>query len=292
MNITFKQIRAFVAVAQTSSFAQASELVHLSQPALSISIKNLEQTIGGELFARTTRSLVLTPEGKMFFPIAKRMLAEWDNELNDLKNLFVLNRGNLTIAAMPSFASSLLASHIRQFHHHHPAINIKVHDVIAEDCVTMVRSGKAELAISFDPGKSEDLLFEPLFTDQFIVALPQQHPLLEQSVISWQDIAQQPFIALQRPSSIRQLIEGALAAHEIKLQVEFEANQLATIGQMIATGLGVSVMPSLCMPQLKSIGVLCRPLDGPTVSRRVGIITKRRYPLSSAATSFKELIGQ
>lgn len=291
MNITFKQIRAFIAVAQTSSFAQASELVHLSQPALSISIKNLEQRIGGELFARTTRSLVLTPEGRIFFPIAKRMLAEWDNELNDLKNLFLLNRGNLTIAAMPSFASSLLASHIRQFHQLHPAINIKVHDVIAEDCVAMVRSGKAELAISFDPDKSEDLLFEPLFTDQFIVALPQQHPLLVQTIINWQDIANQPFIALQRPSSIRQLIEGALAGHEIKLQVEFEANQLATIGQMIASGLGVSVMPSLCIPQLQSVGVICRAIDGPTVSRRVGVITKRRYPLSAAATSFKQLIN-
>ena len=67
MNITIKQVHAFHAVAQTRSFAEASELIHLSQPALSITIKNLEQTIGGKLFTRTTRSLALTPEGEVFF---------------------------------------------------------------------------------------------------------------------------------------------------------------------------------------------------------------------------------
>jgi LysR family carnitine catabolism transcriptional activator len=290
MNITFKQIRSFVAVAETSSFAQASELVNLSQPALSISIKNLEDTIGGQLFSRTTRSLVMTPEGKIFFPVAKRLLAEWDNAFDDLNNLFSLNRGNLTLAAMPSFASTVLPSHIKEFHQEYPLVNMKVHDVIAEDTVAMVRSGKAELAISFDPGESDDLMFEPLFTDQFIAALPKGHPLLKQSSISWKRISKLPFIALQRPSSIRNLIDTALLEHDIVLNVAFETNQLATIGQMIATELGVSVMPSLCITQLHAMGVECRPLVAPTVSRRVGIITKRRYPLSSAAQKFKDMI--
>jgi len=290
--VTLKQIRAFVAIAKTSSFAQASELVHLSQPALSISIKNLEQDIGGQLFARTTRSLVLTPEGKTFYPVAKRLLADWETAFSDLNNLFALNRGTLTMAAMPSFASTLLPAHIKQFHQLHPAINIKVHDVIAEDSVAMIRSGEAELAISFDPGQSEDLNFEPLFTDRFIVALPPQHALVTQPEIRWHDIASEPFILLQRPSSIRQLIEEAILEHDIVLRVEFEANQLATIGQMVATGLGVSAMPSLCQTQLHSLGAVCRPIADPIVSRRVGIITKRRSPLSIAAQGFKQLISE
>ncbi|NRA55148.1 MAG: LysR family transcriptional regulator [Gammaproteobacteria bacterium] len=292
MNVTLKQIRAFVAIAQTSSFAQASELVHLSQPALSISIKNLEQSIGGQLFARTTRSVVLTPEGKTFFPIAKRLLTDWDAAFSDLNNLFALNRGTLTMAAMPSFASTLLPAHIQQYHQQYPAINIKVHDVIAEDSVAMIRSGEAEFAVSFDPGVSDDLDFEPLFTDRFIVALPAKHPLVKQQEIHWQDIANEPFILLQRPSSIRQLIEQALLEQGIELQVEFEANQLATIGQMVATGLGVSAMPALCQTQLHSLGVICRPIAEPTVSRRVGIITSHRAPLSLAAQEFKQLISR
>ena len=81
MNITLKQIRAFLAIAQLKSFAQACELLHISQPALSVSIKNLEQTVGGKLFARSTRTLALTPEGERFVPIARRLLADFDSAL-------------------------------------------------------------------------------------------------------------------------------------------------------------------------------------------------------------------
>lgn len=285
-------MRAFLAVAQTHSFAEASELIHLSQPALSITIKNLEEIIGGQLFIRTTRSLALTPEGRTFLPVVKRLLADWDSAFNDLNNLFLLNRGNLTVAAMPSFASTVLPTHLNTFHQLHPSINIKVHDVIAEDAVTLVKSGKVELAISFDPGESDDLLFEPLFTDDFVAALPKLHPLLKQTEITWQAFEKLPFIALQRPSSIRSLIDGALLEHDIFLHIEFESNQMATIGQMVATGLGVSAMPSLYVEQLASIGVECRPLVSPIVSRRVGIITKRRSQLSTPASKFKGLVQQ
>ena len=105
MNATLKQVRAYIAVAKTGSFAEASELIHLSQPALSLAIKKLEECVGGKLFFRTTRQLMLTPEGEYFLPIAKRLLAEWDDAFTDLNNLFSLSRGQLIIAAMPSFAS-------------------------------------------------------------------------------------------------------------------------------------------------------------------------------------------
>lgn len=290
MNVTLKQMRAYIAVAQTGSFAEASELIHLSQPALSLAIKKLEECVGGKLFFRTTRQLMLTPEGEYFLPIAKRLLAEWDDAFTDLNNLFSLSRGQLIIAAMPSFASSELPKHIKAFHQLHSAINIKVHDVIAEDSVNMVRKSKAEFAISFDPGENEDLLFEPLFTDSFVAALPSGHSLLDKPTLQWCDIAKLPYIALQRPSSIRNLVDSALQDNDIYLNVEFETNHLATIGQLIATGLGVSAMPSLYSEQLKYIHVECRPLTSPVVSRRVGIITKRRSELSAPAMKFKQLI--
>jgi LysR family carnitine catabolism transcriptional activator len=289
-NVTLKKIRAFVAIAKTHSFAEAGELIHLSQPALSISIKNLEETIGGKLFIRSTRTLALTPEGEVFFPIAQQLLADWDGAFDDLNDLFSLKRGKLIIAAMPSFASTELPHHIKKFRQQYPKITIKIHDVIAEDTIAMVQTGRVELALTFDPNESDDLQFEPLFTDHFVAALPVNHPLLIKKIITWQALAKHPFIALQRPSSIRHLIESSLTEKGIELNVEFETNQLATIGQMVATGLGVSAMPSLYLKQLQAQGVECRPLSQPTVSRRVGIVTRRRYPLSSAAHALVELI--
>ena len=289
-NATIKQLRAFVTVVDLGNFAEACVLLHLSQPALSIAIKNLEQGIGGKLLIRSTKTSVLTPEGKEFYPTAKMLLNDWDNAFNGLNDLFSLNRGRLEIAAMPSFGSSLLPGYIRLFREKHPNINIKVHDVIAEDTIAMVRAGRVEIAVTFDPGDCDDLTFYPLFSDNFIVALPEHHPLLSNEDISWQAIAQFPFIALLKPSSIRELIDKTIKENNMHLNVEFEANQLATIGRMISEQLGISIMPSLCKPQLLSQGVLCRPLKSPLVSRRVGIVKKRRIPLSSTAQALVNII--
>jgi LysR family carnitine catabolism transcriptional activator len=106
MNTTVKQLRGFVAIADTGSFAEACEQLHLSQPALSVSIRKLEEETGGLLFARSTRSVALTPEGHQFLPVAKRLLEDWTQGFEDLQQLFTLQRGKLTIAAMPSYASN------------------------------------------------------------------------------------------------------------------------------------------------------------------------------------------
>jgi LysR family carnitine catabolism transcriptional activator len=286
MNITIKQIRAFLAVVEVNSFAEASELLHLSQPALSITIKNLEESVGGKLLARSTRSLALTPEGEVFLPVAKRLLADFDTAFIELLELFSLKRGNLSLAVMPSFASTHLPQHLLSFNKQHPAIKVKIHDVIAEDAGVMVHTGKAEFAISFDPGASDDLKFETLFSDRFVAAFPKNHKLMKVKQVGWQHLVKLPFITLQRPSSIRLLMDNILAEQNIFLNVAFETNQLATVVQMIATELGVSVIPSLYKQQLQALNLEFRELSSPVINRRVGIITRRRYPLSKTAQAF------
>jgi len=288
MNVTLKQVRAFVAIARTGSFAEACGLVHLSQPALSIAIKNLEETVGGKLLTRTTRTLALTPEGESFYPVAKRLLAEWDDALNDLHQRFSLSRGKVSIAAMPSFACNLLPQALHRFRIKFPAINITINDVIAEDVVDMVRNGRVELGVTFDPGEVEGLRFERLFEDRFVAVFATGHPLLEQAVVAMPQLVSSDLILLQHPSTIRALIENQLASAGITLRTAFETHQLATIGRMVATGLGVSIVPSLCTEQMQELGAHCRPLTAPSVSRRVGVLTRQRYPLSAASDALRQ----
>jgi len=290
MDITIKQLKAFIAVAQTRNFSEAGALLHLSQPALSIAVKNLEEVAGGQLLYRTTRTLSLTPEGEEFLPVAQRLLADWDNALADLHNLFSMRRGKLAIATMASFSISQLPKALSHYRSQHPDINIAVQDVVAEDVVDMVRKGRVEIGVTFYPDESEDLNFEPLFEDRFFVVTPKHHPLLEIENITWKHLQNYPFIALQRPSAMRQMVDKATMSRGIQLNVEFEANQLASISSMVANGLGISVMPSLTIQQMESLGVECRPLTRPTVTRRVGILTRRRYPLSAAANAMVETL--
>jgi len=290
VNITLKQLRAFVAVARTQSFTEACAQVHLSQPALSIAIKNLEEEVGGALFSRTTRAIAMTPEGEEFYPVAQKMLNDWDTALDDLQQRFALNRGRVVLAAMPSFASSLLPRIIGDYRNLYPNVSVTVNDVIAEDVVDMVRNGVVEVGITFDPGRSEDLSFKPLFDDRFVAVIHPEHALAQRQSIPWQQLLQNDFISLQKPSSIRLLIENKLRQLGLQVAPEFETHQLATIGRMVATGLGVSAVPSLCIQQMRELGAECRELNTPVMARPVGIVMRKRYPLSTAAQSLVDII--
>lgn len=297
MNVTLKQVRAFVAVVQSNSFAEAASLIHLSQPALSSAIKVLETTIGGQLLVRTTRSFALTPEGESFYPVALRLLADWDGALDNLHNRFALREGKISIAAMPSFAANQLPIAIRQFKNNYPAVKIALNDVVAEEVVAMVHSGRVELGISFDHRDNEhsdndDLIFTPLFEDRFIAVLPAEHPLLNNKQVSVRKLLESDFIALQAPSRVRQLINQVFADQGLPLSPAFETHQLTTIGRMVTNGLGVSIVPSLCEQQMKELGAHCRPLVKPSIRQKVGLITNRRYPLSAACQAMSVTLQQ
>ena len=292
MNVSIKQLRGCVAVAQSRSFAEACTRVHLSQPALSISIRNLEESIGGKLLERSTRSVALTPEGAEFYPVVQRLLSDWDRSLEDVHNLFALRRGKLDVAAMPTFASSLLPEILSEYHRQYADINLTVHDVIAESVVDMVRAGRVELGFTFDPGDAEDLNFQPLFRDKLVAVLPKNHPLLDKPRLKWRDLQSFDYIALQRPSSIRLLIDQILQKHDIVLTPAFEAHQLASIGRMVTTGLGVSIVPALSSGQMQEMGAECRSVTAPVITRKVGVITRKRYPLSVASEAMLAVVTQ
>ena len=291
MNITINQVLAFSTVAQTGSFAEAALQLHLSQPALSIAIKNLEEALGGKLLARTTRAVTLTPEGKAFYPVARRLLSDWQQSLQDVRNHFALRRGKLELAAMPTYTTNLLPQILADFHRQYPDIHVSVHDVIAENVVDMVREGRCELGVTFDPGDAPDLNFQPLFSDRFIAILPPQHTLLDRHQLSWAELLEYPHISLQRPAGARALIDQALARQGLSLTPAFESHQLVSIGRMVSEGLGLSVVPSTSRAQMEEMGLLCRAISGPVITHQVGMITGHQSQLSVAAQAMQELIG-
>lgn len=290
MSISINQVLAFSTVARTGSFAEAAIQLHLSQPALSIAIKKLEEALGGKLLARTTRSVSLTPEGKAFYPVARRLLTDWEQSLQDVRNHFALRRGKLDIAAMPTYTTNLLPQVLAHFHRQYPDINVTIHDVIAESVVEMVREGRCELGVTFDPGDAPDLNFQPLFKDRFIAILPAQHPLLAQRQLRWSELLAYPHISLQRPAGTRALIDQALAEEGLVLTPAFESHQLVSIGRMVSTGLGLSVVPSTSRAQMEEMGLQCRAISAPIITHELGIITLRQQTLSVAAQAMKELI--
>ena len=288
--MTVKQIRAFLAVAQSLSFAVACERLHLSQSALSLTIKALEESLGGRLFSRTTRNVALTPEGESLLPLARRLIADWDNAEDEMRQRFTLQRGRVTLAAMPSFAGNLLPPILKTFRARYPKVNVTVNDVINEQVLEMVRDRQVELGVAFEPMQSSSLQFTALYVDRFVAVVPSDSPLAGLSEIDWNTLLEQPFITLQRPSTVRVMLEEHLQARQTRLPVAFESHQLATVGRMVASGLGVSAVPALCAAQIRELGAHCITLGEPVVERAIGILTKPGHELSAAAQALFDIL--
>ena len=288
--MTVKQLRAFLAVAQTLSFTRACERLHLSQPALSLAIKGLEETLGGPLLIRSTRSVRLTPEGEALLPLAKRLLIEWDNTEELLHQHFTLQLGRVALAAMPSIACNRLPRALREFRQRFPKVNVTVHDVINERVIEMVRQRQVELGVAFEPEARTGIDFIPLFEDTFVAVVPEDMPLATAESVNWSELLQHDFITLQRPSMVRILLEQTLADQQIELPVAFESHQLATVGRMVASGLGVSAVPALCRAQMHELGARCLPLRDPCIQRTVGVVLSAGQELSTAARALHEVL--
>ncbi|WP_272692144.1 LysR family transcriptional regulator [Providencia sp. PROV064] len=283
MRMSIKQLRAFSAVAHTLSFAHASERLNMSQPALSLTIKGLEETLGGPLLLRTTRKVMLTPEGETLLKMSRQLLSDWDSTEEAMRQHFNLQCGKVSIAAMPSFATNVLPPILKTFRMRYPGINITVHDVINEQVIEMVHEGRVEIGIVFEPNCSEQVNFTPLGLERFIAIVPPDCHLANRERISWRELLSLDFITLQRPSSVRFMLEEELKKNGRSLKVAFESHQLVTVGQLVANGLGGSAVSALCRTQMKELGAVCLELDNPVIERRVGLLYSAHNQFSTAA---------
>lgn len=290
MRMSIKQLRAFLAVAHTLNFAHASERLNMSQPALSLTIKGLEEVLGGPLLLRTTRRVTLTQEGETLLAMARQLLADWDNTEEAMRQRFTLQRGKVSVAAMPSFAANVLPPVLKTFRDRYAGINVTVHDVVNEQVIEMVSEGRVEMGIAFEPDYCGHLHFTPLGLDRFIAIVPPDSRFAGRERIAWRELLTLDFIALQRPSAVRLMLEEHLAQSGRPLDVALESHQLVTVGRLVANGLGGSAVPALCRTQMQELGAACLDLDGPVIERRVGVLRSAHHKLSTAAQALLDTL--
>jgi LysR family carnitine catabolism transcriptional activator len=288
MNLSTRQLRAFIALAEERSFTRAAALTHLSQPAFSALIRSLEETLGQRLFERSTRHVDLTTEGREFEASARRVLAEFDGAVAGARDYAARRRGRVSIALLPSLAAGWLPAVLAEFHAAYPGIELEVADVLSEDCITRVRSGRADFAIAATRADTPELRAEPFCSDRFHLVCPAAHPLAKKAVLRPADLAGVPFIHLSRTSSVRQYFDAAV--HPQTMNTLMEVDQLATVTGMVRAGLGVSVVPSLTLFHFQDPQVVTRPLAWPSLTRRIYLVLRKDRGLSIAAQALHDLV--
>ena len=171
-NVSTRQLQAFIALAEQRSFTRAATLCHLSQPAFSALIGQLEDTLGLRLFDRSTRHVAPTAEGQAFEVSARRVLAEFDAALAGVNDQLARRRGRVSIALLPSLAAGWLPQVLQTYRARHPGIEIEVADVLSEPCVERVRSGEADFALAAIRADTPELRAEPFCSDGFHLVCP------------------------------------------------------------------------------------------------------------------------
>lgn len=292
MNVTLRQLRAFVAVAQLGGFSAAAVRLHLTQSALSTLVRSLEEEIGVQLFERTTRSVKLSDSGRDFFPLAERLLIDLHSALTETRTRAERARGRIVVAVTPTFASTLLPAVLDHYRVEHPDVFVVLRDDVAPNEIRrLVHDSEVDLGIGpLDRAQRELLVADVLIDDELVLACPQDHYLARKKSVSWGDLADLPIIGFPRDNALQSLVDDATSATGLRLHSRYEVSSIATAVALVDIGLGVSVLPSYTATSRRVGRVKYRRLLNPLVKRELCLLRLRDRAMSSAAHAFANVL--
>jgi DNA-binding transcriptional LysR family regulator len=279
MNISLRQLRAFLAVARQQHFRRAAESLHLSQPAVSRYIAELETELGIRLFDRTTREVVPTDAGRYLESAIGRVLDELEGVLSHVHSESERKRGKVHVASVPALSAGLMPRCIADCTARYPELTIQLHDQAQTLVLDSVRGGEVDFGVAIDPPTTGEFDIEPLLRDPFVLVCRPDHPLARLDKVPWRKLQGQPLILLDYSSGSRRLIDHAFASRGIEPNVVQQTGHTLTAFRMVEAGLGISVSPALAPPPSTLVTRQMTPQE----SREVVLIKRRQRSLSPLA---------
>ncbi|MDD1965374.1 LysR family transcriptional regulator [Pseudomonas putida] len=288
MKNSIQHIRAFLAVANSGSFAKAAVELNLSPSALTVQIQQLEDWLGVTLLERSPRHVSLTAAGQNNRGPMEKLLLDLDNIVSGSRDLAALRRGVVTIAALPSMCSGALPPILKTFREQFPGVEVRLRDVVAQRIDALVREGEVDFGLGVRARLSHGLEFEVVMMDRLSLFVPLDHPLAERGSIALAELAGQPIILTGRDSSVRERVEQLFADEGLILTPGLEANYMSTVMALVRQGLGMTLLPESADEGRGDL-VQVR-IEHAGVNREIGLITRTGFGLSPAATRFADLM--
>lgn len=287
-------LEAFQAVAYHGSFSRAGEQLHLTQPAISKRIAQLEELLGCRLFDRVGRNTLLTEAGKALQPRAKAILEAVDDTRNVMHNLSGQIQGALNIATSHHVGLHHLPSLLRRFTQKHPQVTPDITFIDSEKAYQAVLNGDVELAVvTLTPAEQlasgTPIESQPIWKDPLTFVCATDYPLALLSATTLTDLSRYPAILPDPDSYTTRLITRLFNANGLSLNVSMKTNYLETIKMMASVGLGWTVLPDT---MLDDDNLTRLQLPGIDISRDLGVIFHRERTLTNAARSFIRLLNE
>jgi DNA-binding transcriptional LysR family regulator len=285
-----RSLRAAVAVLHKRNFGRAADALGVSQPALSLTIADLEKRLGVPLFHRTTRMVQPTEIGEAFLGGVARVLDELDTMVRDVQDLGRSRRGRVVVTCLSSIAGRLMPQVIADCAARHSGLEIVIRDDVATRTLSAVANGETDYAITGMLQIPDNLATEDLMSDPLHIAFDRKHRFRSRKKVTWKELDGEHLIVLATNSGVRAIIDGALTSAGVKLRRVTEASQLATVHGMLEAGMGVSVLPRLALPIHDHPSLEARPLGSPELARTIRLVWRRDRSLSPAAEAFAAVL--
>jgi len=290
-NATFRQLRVFNEVARHLSFAKAAEALHLTPPAVTMQVKELEGHVGLPLFERTGRNVSLTTPGEYMLVYARKMLSTLKDAEDAAARLKQVEAGTLTIG-MVSTAKYFLPRLLAQFREEHVGVEIRLAEGNREHLVQMLQANDVDVAVMGRPPKELATRAEPFAAHPHVFVAPVDHPLIKEGVLpTVESLRPYGFIVREQGSGTRAALEKFLEQAHLEPRVIMEMGSNETIKQAVMAGMGISFL-SLHTLQLELDNGLLALLqvDGTPVVRAWNVVHTLSKVLSPAAEAFRYFI--
>lgn len=287
--INIKHLKAFIAVAAELHFTKAAEKVCLTQPALSSLIQQLEQDFGVQLVRRHTRQVELTEAGNNFRATAEKLVADFEQAIYDVKTYKSIRRGRVSIAAMPSLCCYFLPAVLKKFGDQYPDIQLNVIDCAGQDILDALKEKRIDFGLSYTQ-TSRELEATPLMEDSLVLVCKKDHPFVNKATLTWQDLANEKLIAMDKGTTIRTLIDSTALLKNMKLDIVLEPRLMPTALSYAEAGIGVTILPSMGVDNILPESLRALPLVNPSIRREISLLRRRENKLSPAARTLQEFI--
>lgn len=285
-------MRCFVEIYHCRKISTAAERLFVTQSAASLSLRQLEQTLGVQLFERSTRTLRPTEAARNALPLAEKALQDVEQLVSTMGDLAGLREGRLRITATPSIAANILPALVLRFRRLHPGVALELDDCPPEQLLARLHAETADLAIGTPDRPTSEVVTEVLARDAMSVICPAGDPLLSVRRLTWASLRDRPLITVRSGDGIRRLFDDAVSRLGFELRPAFEVRLLNTALAMTAQGLGVAVLPGLLVAHSAYTGLVTRKLTQPVVERRIVMAHLAGRPPSPAVVAFTSLLRE
>ena len=288
--VTFKQLQAFVVLAQVQSFGRTAERLHVTPPTVTAAIKALESAIGIRLFDRSTRSVMLTPHAERFLPTAERLLLDLERALDDLKALQERRKGSVVACGATSFIASVLAPAVAELATTYPEIRVQLIQAPTVSIVRQVTEGHADFGVTSLHERTAGVDSVLLAQDRFGVVCHKQHPLAgKRRPIELKELALLSTIGLNRTNGLQAILERTADVPQNVRTPSHEVSNVSLMAPFLERNVGVALLPALAARNLRHAPVVFRPLKA-VITRELYLVTRRGRSLSPAAESLVHIM--